>query len=84
MATEIGMNFEYTRTHGLKRTYLVTLDVTQTATGEFGYEAWVQHGEDFKGNGLNFPLTASNRDAAMMEAQKRIEQDIEDLAGIDE
>jgi hypothetical protein len=33
---------------------------------------------------LNLPLTAIDLDAAIMEAQEDIEQDIEDLAGIDE
>ncbi|SEI22143.1 hypothetical protein SAMN05192544_104267 [Paraburkholderia hospita] len=47
------MNFEYTRTHGEKRTYHVTLNLTKAQTGEFGYKAWVHHGADFKGNGLN-------------------------------
>lgn len=78
------MNFEYTRTRGEKRTYQVTLNVGRTGTGEFGYEAWVQHGADFKGSGLDFPLTATDPESAIAEARKRIEQDIEDLAGIDE
>ena len=39
---------------------------------------------DFKGNGLNFPLTSRAAADAENEARGRIEQDIEELAGVRE
>lgn len=77
------MNFEYQRQRGEKRTYRVTAEITGHPN-EFRYKASIYHGNDFKGTGVPMDLTATDLDSAMMEARERIEQDIEDLVGIDE
>jgi hypothetical protein len=77
------MNFEYRRQRGEKRTYRVTAEITGHP-GEFQYTASIYHGDGFKGNGIPMDLTATDLDAAMMEVRENIEQDIEDLAGVDE
>ncbi|MPW19990.1 hypothetical protein GCT13_24585 [Paraburkholderia sp. CNPSo 3157] len=76
--------FTYTRTQGLKRTYDVTLNVARLDSGIFEYVAWVHYAGAFKGNGLVFPLTSSDADDAAAEARSRIEDDIEQLAGVAE
>lgn len=78
------MEFDYTRKHGEKRTYRVYVRLTGGPSLGFEYRAWVYHEEDFKGQPPSLPLTAIEPDAAMMEARERVEQDIEDLVGIDE
>ncbi|AFT90061.1 hypothetical protein [Paraburkholderia phenoliruptrix] len=76
--------FVYTRSEGLKRSYDVTINVARLDSGIFTYVAWVHHEGAFKGNGLVFPLTSSNADDAATEARSRIEDDIEQLAGVAE
>jgi hypothetical protein len=74
--------FQYTRKHGKRRTYNVTLNVVQKDSGVCAYAAWVQFEAEFKGSGLMLPLVASTRDDAMQEARIRIEKDIDNLVGI--
>jgi hypothetical protein len=81
--TETIMNFEYRRQRGERRTYRVTAEITGRP-GEFRYKASIYYGNDFKGTGIPMDLTATDLDSAMMEARENIEQDIEDLAGVDE
>jgi hypothetical protein len=78
------MEFEYTRKRGEQRTYRVYVRLSGSPPLGFEYRAWVYHEEDFKGQLASLPLTAVDADSAMMEARKRIEQDIEDLVGINE
>lgn len=74
--------FQYTRKHGKQRTYDVTLNLVQKASGVCAYAAWVKFGTEFKGSGLMLPLVANTRDAAVREAQMRIKKDIDNLIGI--
>ncbi len=74
--------FQYTRKHGKRRTYDVTLNVVQKDSGVCIYAGWVQFEHDFKGTGLMLPLIANTRDGAIKEARFRIEKDIDDLAGV--
>jgi hypothetical protein len=76
--------FVYTRTEGLERTYDVTLNVARLDSGIFQYAAWVRYAGAFKGNGLVYPLASSNADDAAVEARSRIEDDIDQLAGVAE
>lgn len=74
--------FQYTRKHGKRRTYDVTLNVVQKDSGVCAYAAWVQYEAVFKGTGLILPLVASTRDNAIKEARVRVEKDIENLLGV--
>ncbi|TCK33644.1 hypothetical protein B0G84_7929 [Paraburkholderia sp. BL8N3] len=74
--------FQYTRTCGEHRTYDVTLNVVQLDSGVCTYTGWVHFQHEFKGTGLVMPLVSNTREGAMSEARRRIERDIEDLAGI--
>ncbi|MGF6726694.1 hypothetical protein P3T43_006084 [Paraburkholderia sp. GAS41] len=74
--------FQYTRKHGKRRTYNVTLNVVQKASGVCAYAAWVQFESEFKGSGLMLPLVATTRDDAVQEARIRIQKDIDNLVGI--
>jgi hypothetical protein len=74
--------FQYTRQHGKRRTYDVTLNVVQKDSGVCAYAAWVQFGAEFKGSGLMLPPVANTRDSAVQEARIRIQKDIENLVGI--
>jgi hypothetical protein len=65
--------FQYTRKHGQRRTYNVTLNVVQKDSGVCAYAAWVQFGAEFKGSGLMLPLVAATRDDAVQEARIRIQ-----------
>ncbi|GAB7522520.1 hypothetical protein [Paraburkholderia sp. 2C] len=76
--------FVYTRSTGFKRTYDVTLNVARLDSGVFQYQAWVHFAGVFKGNGLVFPLASGNADDAASEARTRVENDIEQLAGVAE
>ncbi|MDB5784057.1 hypothetical protein [Caballeronia mineralivorans] len=76
--------FQYTRRQGLERTYDVMLNVVQWECGVFSYESWVHYAHQFKGNGLVFPLAARTADDAAAEALARIEDSIENLAGVAE
>jgi hypothetical protein len=76
--------FQYTRQRGEHRTYDVVLTIAQCDSGTFSYKAWVHCEHDFKGNGLNFPLTSRATTDAENEARARIERDIEQLAGVRE
>jgi len=62
----------------------VVLTIAQCDSGTFSYKAWVHCEHDFKGNGLNFPLTSRATTDAENEARARIERDIEQLAGVRE
>jgi hypothetical protein len=74
--------FQYTRKHGKQRTYDVTVNLVQKDSGVYAYAAWVQFEAEFKGSGLMLPLVASTRDAAVQEAQMRIQEDIDNLVGV--
>jgi hypothetical protein len=74
--------FQYTRKHGKRRTYDVTVNLVQKASGVCAYAAWVHFEAEFKGSGLMLPLVANTPDAAVREAQMRIQKDIDDLVGI--
>ncbi|MGA7780630.1 MAG: hypothetical protein WCA85_23415 [Paraburkholderia sp.] len=74
--------FRYTRKHGMQRTYDVTVNLVQKASGVCAYAAWVHFEAQFKGSGFMLPFVANSRDAAVREAQMRIEKDIEDLVGV--
>ncbi|CDY77116.1 hypothetical protein BGLT_06027 [Caballeronia glathei] len=74
--------FQYTRMRGKRRTYDVTLNVVQKASGVCVYAGWVQFEHDIKGTGVVLPLIAKTRDEAIREARGRIEKNIEDLAGV--
>jgi hypothetical protein len=50
----------------------------------FSYESWVHFAHEFKGNGLVFPLVARTADEASAEARERVEDNIENLAGVAE
>ena len=50
----------------------------------FSYESWVHFAHEFKGNGLVFPLVAKTTTHAEVEARERIEDNIENLAGVAE
>ncbi|MGF6545704.1 hypothetical protein [Paraburkholderia youngii] len=76
--------FRYTRRQGLQRTYDVVLNIHQLESGVCSYAAWVHFAGAFKGNGLVFPLIAKTTQEAAVEARARIENDIEELAGIAE
>lgn len=76
--------FAYTRSLGLKRSYDVTVNLARLDSGVFEYSAWVHYEGAFKGNGLIYPLASSNADDAAAEARGRIEDDIEQLAGVAE
>lgn len=76
--------FQYTRRHGKQRTYDVTVNMVQKASGVCSYAAWVHFDAQFKGSGLMLPLVANTRDAAVLEATKRIQKDIDNLVGIEE
>ncbi|TCK35130.1 hypothetical protein B0G84_7095 [Paraburkholderia sp. BL8N3] len=76
--------FQYTRKLGQQRTYDVMLNVVQLESGVFAYESWVHFAHEFKGNGLVFPLVAQTQADAAAEARGRIEDNIENLAGVDE
>ncbi|MCO4881576.1 hypothetical protein VOI32_14090 [Paraburkholderia caribensis] len=78
------MEFEYTRKRGQKRAYRVYVRLTGGPSLGFEYRAWVYHDEDFKGQLTSFPLTATDAEAAIVEARERVERDIEDLVGINE
>jgi hypothetical protein len=84
MVKPVLSRFQYTRKHGKQRTYDVTVNLVQKASGVCSYAAWVHFESRFKGSGLMLPLVASTRDAAVQEAKKRIQEDIENLIGIDE
>lgn len=74
--------FQYTRKHGKRRTYNVTLNVVQKASGVCAYAAWVQFGTEVKGSGLMLPLVAATRDDAVQEARNLVQKDIDNLVGI--
>jgi hypothetical protein len=74
--------FQYTRQHGERRTYDITVNLVQKASGVCSYAAWVHYQTEFKGSGLMLPLVANTPDAAVREAQMRIKQDIDNLIGI--
>jgi hypothetical protein len=74
--------FQYTRRHGKRRTYDVTLNLVQKDSGVCTYAAWVHFEAEFKGSGLMLPLVANTPDAAVREAQMRIQEDIDNLIGI--
>ena len=74
--------FQYTRKHGKRRTYDVTVNLVQKASGVCAYAAWVHFESSFKGSGLMLPLVARTRDAAVQEAQMLIQKDIDNLIGI--
>jgi hypothetical protein len=76
--------FQYTRRQGKRRTYDVMLNVLQRESGVFSYESWVHFAHEFKGNGLVFPLVARTTTHAEVEARERIEDNIENLAGVAE
>ncbi|MGF6637953.1 hypothetical protein OKW38_000052 [Paraburkholderia sp. MM5496-R1] len=76
--------FQYVRRQGLQRTYDVVLNICRLESGVCSYVAWVHFAGEFKGNGLIFPLIAKTTEEAAVEARGRIENDIEDLAGIAE
>ena len=76
--------FQYIRRQGLQRTYDVMLNVVQWETGICAYEAWVHYAGTFKGSGLAYPLRASSVAEAATESRDRIENNIEDLAGVAE
>jgi hypothetical protein len=76
--------FQYTRGQGQQRTYDVVLNVVQLESGIFAYESWVHFAHEFKGNGLVFPLIARTAADAEAEARGRIEDNIENLAGVAE
>jgi hypothetical protein len=82
MNNPVLSRFQYTRKHGKQRTYDVTVNLVQKASGVCAYAAWVQFEAEFKGSGLMLPLVASTRDAAVREAQTRIQEDIDNLVGI--
>lgn len=84
MYKPVMSRFQYTRQHGKRRTYDVTVNLVQKPSGVCSYAAWVHFEAKFKGSGLMLPLVASTRDAAVEEAKKRIQQDIDNLVGIDE
>jgi hypothetical protein len=74
--------FQYTRQHGKRRTYDITLNVLQKPSGVCAYAAWVQYGAEFKGSGLMLPLVASTCEGAVEEARIRIQKDIDNLVGV--
>ena len=74
--------FQYTRQHGKRRTYDITVNLVQKASGVCSYAAWVHFEAEFKGSGLMLPLVANTPDAAVREAQMRIKNDIDNLVGI--
>ena len=78
------IDFKYQRAQGLGRIYKVTLNVTRLPSDTYAYESWVHHQGIFKGNGIVFPLIATNLDRAVSEARARIEADIEKLSGVSE
>ena len=75
---------KYTRRQGLRRTYDVMFTVVRFDSGIFEYQSWVHFAHEFKGNGLVFPLTAKTAADAEAEARRRIEDNIENLAGVAE
>lgn len=74
--------FRYTRKHGMRRTYDITVNLVQKASGVCAYAAWVHFEAKFKGSGLMLPFVAHTREAAIREAQMRIEKNIDDLVGV--
>jgi hypothetical protein len=82
MVRPVLSRFQYTRKHGKQRTYDVTVNLVQKASGVCSYAAWVHFESQFKGSGLMLPLVANTRDAAVQEARKRVQQDIDNLVGI--
>ncbi|WNC90905.1 hypothetical protein RI103_06030 [Paraburkholderia sp. FT54] len=79
------MKFQYTRKRGEKRTYDVTLVMTNKIdTGGFAYVAMVYRGDDFLGQLTRWPLQAKTMNDATEEARQLVQRDIEDLVGIDE
>jgi hypothetical protein len=74
--------FQYTRQHGKQRTYDITVNLVQKASGVCTYAAWVHYQAEFKGSGLMLPLVANTPDAAVREARMRVQQDIDNLIGI--
>lgn len=74
--------FQYTRQHGKRRTYDVTLKVVQKDSGVCAYAAWVQFEAEYKGSGLLLPLVARTHDGAVQEARIRIQKDIDNLIGV--
>lgn len=84
MNTSHVLEFQHQRTQGLRRTYKVTLNVTRFPSGVYAYESWVHHEGIFRGKGIGLPLVATNLDDAVLEARRRVENDIEQLSGISE
>jgi hypothetical protein len=76
--------FQYTRRQGQWRTYAVVVNVGHWPSVVFACESWVHFAHDFIGNGLVFPLTARTATDAAAEARRRIEDNIENLAGVAE
>ncbi|CAE6955889.1 hypothetical protein [Paraburkholderia domus] len=76
--------FQCTRRQGQQRTYDVVLNIVQRDSGVFAYASWVHFAHEFKGNGLVFPLIAKTAADAEAEARGRIEDNIENLAGVTE
>ncbi|QYD68168.1 hypothetical protein KZJ38_18105 [Paraburkholderia edwinii] len=74
--------FQYTRGHGQRRTYDVTLNVTRKNSGIYAYAAWVQFQAEYKGSGLMLPLVATTREHAIHEARTRIQKEIDHLIGV--
>jgi hypothetical protein len=74
--------FKYTRGHGERRTYDVTLNVTRKNSGVYAYAAWVQFQAEYKGSGLMLPLVARTREHALNEARTRIQREIDSLIGV--
>ena len=82
MSKPLLSRFQYTRKYGKQRTYNVTVNLVQKASGVCAYAAWVHFEAEFKGSGLMLPLVANTPDAAVREARMRIQKDIDDLVGI--
>ncbi|RZF29790.1 hypothetical protein EVC45_11445 [Paraburkholderia sp. UYCP14C] len=74
--------FQYTRKYGKRRTYDITINLVQKASGVCAYAAWVLFEAEFKGSGLMLPLVANTLDAAAQEAQMRVQKEIDGLVGI--
>jgi hypothetical protein len=82
MHTPDVSRFQYTRVHGERRTYDVTLNVMRRNSGIYAYAAWVQFQAEYKGSGLMLPLVATTRERAMHEARTRIQNEIDHLIGV--
>jgi hypothetical protein len=82
MRTPEVSRFQYTRAHGERRTYDVTLNVMRKDSGIYAYAAWVQFRAEYKGSGLMLPLVANTCEKAINEARTRIQNDIDNLIGV--